>query len=74
MILLDKKIHKFQPQGITGLYMLSTSHSSFHTYPEKGLIYIDLFSCGDINKTRKAINYIISCFNSTNYKLNEIHR
>jgi len=74
MKLLDKKIHKFEPQGITGMYLLSTSHSSFHTYPEKGLIYIDLFSCGDVNKTKKAINYIISCFNSTNYKLNEISR
>ena len=56
------------------MYMLSTSHSSFHTYPEKGIIYIDLFSCGDVNKTKEAINYIITSFNSINYKLNEIFR
>jgi spermidine synthase len=74
MKLLDKKLHQFQPQGLTGMYMLSTSHTSFHTYPEKGIIYIDLFSCGDVNKTKEAINYIITSFNSINYKLNEIFR
>jgi len=74
MKLLEKNLHQFKPQGITGIYMLSTSHTSFHTYPEKGLIYIDLFSCGDVNKTKKAINYIINSFSSINYKLNEIDR
>jgi len=74
MTLLNKKIHKFEPQGITGIYLLSTSHSSFHTYPEQECIYIDLFSCNNNNKTEEAINFIISRFNSTNYQLNKIYR
>jgi S-adenosylmethionine decarboxylase len=74
MTLLNKKIHKFKPQGITGIYLLSTSHSSFHTYPEQGCIYIDLFSCNNNEKTEEAINFIISRFNSTNYQLNKIYR
>lgn len=72
--LLDKKIHKFEPQGITGMYLLSTSHSSFHSYPEKGIIYIDFFSCKNKDKTKEAVRYIIDCFKSTNYQLYELDR
>jgi len=72
--LLDKKIHKFEPQGITGMYLLSTSHSSFHSYPEKGIIYIDFFSCKNKDKTKEAVRYIIDCFKSTNYQLHELDR
>ena len=72
--ILNSKIHKFEPQGLTGLYLLSTSHLSFHTYPEFNRIYIDLFSCGDKNKTKEAIKYIINKFNSNNYKLTKIIR
>ena len=31
MVVLNKKIHKFEPQGLTGFYLLSESHLSFHT-------------------------------------------
>jgi len=74
MKLLNKTSHKFTPQGVTGLYLLSTSHASYHTYPENKRIFIDLFSCGDKNKTRMAINYIIKQFKSSVYKLIELDR
>lgn len=74
MKILEKVSHKFQPQGITGLYLLSTSHASYHTYPENKKIFIDIFSCGDKSKTRLGVKYIINKFNSKNYKLNELDR
>ena len=33
--ILNKIEHKFEPQGSTILYMLSESHISIHTFPEK---------------------------------------
>ena len=69
MTLLNKILHKFTPQGITGIYLLGESHLSFHTWPEHNFISLDLYTCGDINKCYNAVEYILSCFKSTNYKL-----
>lgn len=33
-------------QGVTGFYLLSESHCSFHTYPESNYIAVDIFTCG----------------------------
>lgn len=46
LTVLDATFHKFQPQGVTGLLLLSESHLSVHTWPELGYAAVDLFSCG----------------------------
>lgn len=37
--------HHFQPQGYTGLWLLTESHFAVHTFPEFGRSYIELSSC-----------------------------
>ena len=37
--------HHFQPEGWTGLWLLSESHFAVHTFPEIGQCYIELSSC-----------------------------
>lgn len=39
--------HRFDPQGVTVLALLSESHASVHTYPEHGSLFADVFTCGD---------------------------
>ena len=39
---------KFEPQGFTILALLAESHISFHTFPEKGVISFDFFTCGKV--------------------------
>ena len=41
--------YKFEPQGFTIIALLAESHISFHTFPEKGIISFDFFTCGKIN-------------------------
>jgi spermidine synthase len=74
MTLLGSKLHQFQPQGITGMYLLGESHLSFHTWPEKGNVSIDLYTCGDHSNAYNAIQFIIQQLNSKNYKLMNILR
>jgi S-adenosylmethionine decarboxylase len=31
--------------GISGYVMIAESHISLHTFPERGLIWVDIFSC-----------------------------
>ncbi|SJZ44930.1 adenosylmethionine decarboxylase [Garciella nitratireducens] len=38
--------HKFAPQGISGVVVISESHLSIHTFPEQGYASIDVFTCG----------------------------
>ncbi|MEN4948592.1 adenosylmethionine decarboxylase [Pseudomonas proteolytica] len=48
---LDHLTHKFNVggEGVTGLYLLSESHLSYHTYPESHYISIDVYTCGSNN-------------------------
>ena len=48
-----KKIsHIFIPNGITLGYILSQSHLVVHTYPENGVIHVDLAMCRDLSKRK----------------------
>ena len=37
--------HHFEPQGYTGLWLISESHFAMHTFPEENKTYIELSSC-----------------------------
>ena len=45
--ILNVSQHIFKPQGFTLVALLAESHMSFHTFPEKGIISFDFFTCGD---------------------------
>jgi len=45
LTILKTSTHKFQPYGITSMFLLSESHVSIHTWPEMGTCAIDVYSC-----------------------------
>ena len=47
--ILNVASHRFEPQGFTLVALLSESHFSFHTFPERGVISFDFFTCGKVN-------------------------
>ena len=47
--ILNVSSHEFQPQGFTLVALLSESHFSFHTFPERGAISFDFFTCGKVH-------------------------
>ncbi len=46
LTLLSYHCHKLQPIGVSCVGVLLESHISFHTWPEAGVITLDLFTCG----------------------------
>ncbi len=56
--ILKSTFYKFHPQGITGVVLLSESHISIHTWPERQYASIDIYTCGNHTKPSKAISYI----------------
>ncbi|KHS67214.1 S-adenosylmethionine decarboxylase [Pectobacterium brasiliense] len=45
--ILQETSHKFTPEGVTALFLLSESHASIHTYPDLAAAFIDIFTCGN---------------------------
>lgn len=57
---LSVQSKQFEPQGATVLVLLSESHLSIHTYPEKGFAALDCYTCGETVDPQLAIDYMIS--------------
>ena len=43
--------------GVTGTVLLTTSHASIHTWPLRGHVSFDLFSCKDFN-VKQVIDFL----------------
>lgn len=43
---LNSYVHKFSPQGVSCVVVISESHLSIHTWPEHKHAEIDVFTCG----------------------------
>ena len=48
-------IHRLSPQGVSGVVVISESHLTIHTWPERGEAAVDLFTCGDASRARDAV-------------------
>lgn len=56
---LSVQAQQFEPQGATVLVLLSESHISIHTYPEKGFAALDCYTCGETVDPQVAMDYMI---------------
>ena len=77
--LIKDQHHQFEPEGLSGAYILSESHLTYHTYPEFGHLFLDIFTCGSHCDPSKAKDYIMEQFGITaadidKYRTNEIER
>ena len=57
---LSVQSKQFEPQGATVLVMLSESHLSIHTYPERGFAALDCYTCGETVDPQLAIDHMVS--------------
>lgn len=42
---LKKFIHRFEPHGISIVWVIGESHMAIHTWPEYGFLHFDIVSC-----------------------------
>ena len=73
MTILNEYSHKFSPYGVTMLFALAESHVSCHTWPEKGCMSADFYTCGDKNP-KIAAKYIVDNLYSVDYTYRLIKR
>jgi len=71
---VNKALHQFKPYGITGVYVLSESHLSIHTFVEERKVAMDLYTCKTLKDTDNIINYIKTLFDNCKIKSTIIER
>jgi len=71
---LKTVIHKFSPQGITGVLLLAESHIAIHAWPEWNYVAIDIFTCGNKAMPQKALEYLKEKFKPKKVQFQEIKR
>ena len=65
--------HKFAPQGVSGVVIISESHLTIHSFPEHGYASIDVYTCGDLDPI-VAVEYIAEALNASKREHIEIPR
>ncbi len=70
---LQTMSHQFTPQGVTAICLLSESHISIHTWPEKGEAAVDVFTCGD-SEPKIACDIIVEQLKAQDYTLEFVLR
>lgn len=71
---VNKAMHQFEPFGVTGVYILSESHLSVHTFVEERKVAMDLYTCSKFTRVSELIAYLKDCFNGSNVKYQVIDR
>lgn len=66
--------HKFSPQGVSGVVVISESHLAIHTWPELGYAAVDVFTCGDTVDPWVSCNYIKQGFTAQRMEAKEVKR
>jgi S-adenosylmethionine decarboxylase len=64
---LHKVEHVFSPQGFTILYLLSESHISVHTFPERNYLAFDLYTCRSYDNNDEYLSiykYLVKMFDA----------
>lgn len=66
--------HKFSPQGVSGVVVISESHLAIHTWPELGYAAVDVFTCGERVNPWDACNYLAEMFGAEYVDATEVKR
>jgi len=70
----ETAFHKFAPQGISGVVVISESHLTIHTWPELGYAAVDVFTCGEKVDPWLSCYYLKQAFSANNMTARELKR
>lgn len=60
-----------EPEGVTGVVVLSTSHVAVHTWPHRSYLVMDLYSCRDFS-SRPVLSTIRDYFGPVRYRFHDL--
>lgn len=66
--------NKKDPGGVSGFVMIAESHISFHTFPARGFVTIDVYTCQEEIDTEKLTELFQEAFQFTDAETHYITR
>lgn len=74
VVLLDLRVHTFNPQGVTGVAVIAESHLTIHTWPEHRYAAVDIFTCGNDANPEAALEVFRKAFEPKRVEIIELKR
>lgn len=74
MEILHSYFYQFNPQGVTGFLLLSSSHISVHTWPDKGYAACDIFTCASEDETNIALERLKNAVAYDHINIQKVNR
>ncbi len=71
---IGESFHRFLPQGVSGVVLITGAHLCIHTWPEYGYSAIDVFTYGDIFQPEEVARLITEKLESKNPSIVELKR
>ncbi len=68
---VGESFHQFSPQGVSGVLLIAESHLSIHTWPNRGYVAIDIFTCGGLDP-RPGYQHLAKAFKAESVRVQEI--
>ncbi|MBB6052691.1 adenosylmethionine decarboxylase [Armatimonas rosea] len=72
--LSEPVVHVFPGGGVTAFLPLAESHLALHTYPERGYIAADCFTCGLPDGADRAVSVLCEALGSGRFELRKLER
>ena len=71
---IGDSFHRFSPQGVSGVVIISESHLFIHTWPEYGYAAVDVFTCGETVDPTLAVKPLVEKLGSKSSSVMELKR
>lgn len=72
--LLELNAHAFSPHGFTAVAILAESHLAVHSWPERGYVAVDVFTCGETLRPEAGIEVLRRFFEPQDVAVQRIER
>lgn len=61
---VETVLHRFSPQGVSGVIVIAESHLAVHTWPEHGYAALDVFTCSDTLDPERIVQELRRAFSA----------
>ncbi len=72
--LSEPVVHLFPGGGLTAFLPLAESHLALHTYPERGYIAADCFTCGLPDGADRAVSVLCAALGEGRFEIRKLER
>lgn len=68
------ELNSKDPGGISGFILIAESHISYHTFPKRGFVTADIYTCQNDLHTEKFTKLLCEVFGTTDFDIQVVKR